>query len=69
MGTNERIELIEEIEGLAAELGVSDLPTIRNLRDKSDLVLLTLRDGLVEQGGRDACGTGSAGVSDETDGV
>jgi hypothetical protein len=46
MNTYERMELIAEIESLAAEQGITDVPLLERLPDLTDLQLVTLRDGL-----------------------
>lgn len=46
MNTFERMELIEEIEALADQLGVTDLWILQRLEDQTDNKLVHLRDGL-----------------------
>lgn len=43
MSACDRMELIKEIEGLAAEIGAGDLPLIQKLEDRSDNFLVNLR--------------------------
>ena len=46
MSTFDRMEIIEEIRALSAELGVTDLPIMQKLENLVDQMLVWLRDAL-----------------------